>query len=71
MATGTVTAALYSAAFSTPVDSSDAPEEARSKAHHNKHGTGFVNPWNSWQDLNPWQIGMALIGFFTHRLFTK
>ncbi|KAH7042806.1 Zn-dependent hydrolase/oxidoreductase family protein [Macrophomina phaseolina] len=36
------------------VENSTAPADAAEKKHHLKNGkTGFVNPWPSWQPMNP------------------
>lgn len=36
------------------VENSTAPADAAEKKHHLRDGkTGFVNPWPSWQPMNP------------------
>jgi N-acyl-phosphatidylethanolamine-hydrolysing phospholipase D len=58
-ASGTLAAAAagaYTLSLSGPLDAADAPSDAQQKAHHNKTGTGFVNPWESWKPVPPFQI---------------
>jgi N-acyl-phosphatidylethanolamine-hydrolysing phospholipase D len=53
-------AGLY-AAVSSPAQLGAKPEEADLKAHHLKNGKGFVNPWDSYKDLRPWEIMWGMI----------
>ena len=47
-----MTAAL-AAIVSSPSQLSAQPSDAKDKAHHNKNGKGFVNPWDSYRDFTP------------------
>ncbi|KFX85871.1 hypothetical protein V490_09352, partial [Pseudogymnoascus sp. VKM F-3557] len=51
-----VAAAAYTLSVTTPIDAADAPTDAKNKTHHNKSGNGFINPWESWKPLAPYQI---------------
>jgi N-acyl-phosphatidylethanolamine-hydrolysing phospholipase D len=53
-------AGLY-AAVSSPAQVGAKPEEAELKAHHLKNGKGFVNPWESYKDLRPWEIMWGML----------
>lgn len=53
-------AGLY-AAVSNPAQIAAQPEEAAAKAHHLKNGKGFTNPWDSYTELNPFQIMWGMI----------
>jgi hypothetical protein len=56
----TIGAGLY-AAVSNPAQIGAKPEDAELKAHHLKNGKGFVNPWDSYKDLRPWEIMWGMI----------
>ena len=58
---GTLAAALYAGTLSAPATLGAAPEDAERKAHHNKSGKGFVNPWDSWKSRTGRQIVWAMI----------
>ncbi|KAK3619701.1 hypothetical protein LTR56_023852 [Elasticomyces elasticus] len=45
-----------SAIVSSPATPSQQPAEIAAKAHHNKHGKGFINPWPSYQEQSGPQI---------------
>ncbi|KIM97398.1 hypothetical protein OIDMADRAFT_20550 [Oidiodendron maius Zn] len=62
---GTLAATLYTYTLSAPATGA-APEVAERKAHHNKSGKGFVNPWDSWKHRSGGQIVWAMI---SRRLF--
>lgn len=32
------------------------PEDASAKRHHNQHGKGFINPWDSFKEPRPWEF---------------
>ncbi|KFY27067.1 hypothetical protein V493_03718 [Pseudogymnoascus sp. VKM F-4281 (FW-2241)] len=51
-----VAAAAYTLSVSVPIVAADAPTDAKNKTHHNKSGKGFINPWESWKPLPPFQI---------------
>jgi hypothetical protein len=53
--------AAYTLSVSGPQNATDAPADAQKKAHHNKTGTGFVNPWESWRPIPPFQIMKSMI----------
>ena len=42
------TSALLHATVSSPGAKSAQPSDIQNKQHHNKHGKGFVNPWDSY-----------------------
>lgn len=55
MASATTSALLY-ATVSSPGAKSAQPSDAQEKRHHNKHGKGFVNPWDSYTDRSARQL---------------
>lgn len=55
-----MTSALLNAVVTSPSAFSAQPPDAKEKAHHNKNGVGFVNPWDSYKDWQPWSILMAM-----------
>jgi len=59
--TSSMTAAILSAVVSSPATVSAQPSDVKEKAHHNKHGKGFINPWPSYTDWKPWQIVPKLL----------
>lgn len=58
---GTLAATLYACTLSAPATLGAAPEDAERKAHHNKSGKGFVNPWDSWKNRSARQVLWAMI----------
>lgn len=56
-----VAAAAYTLSVSVPIEAADAPSDAKNKTHHNKSGTGFINPWESWKPLPPFQILSSIL----------
>ncbi|OBT72444.1 hypothetical protein VF21_08243 [Pseudogymnoascus sp. 05NY08] len=56
-----VALAAYTVSASVPIQAADAPTDAKNKTHHNKSGTGFINPWESWKPLAPLQIVSNII----------
>jgi len=61
-----MTSALASAAVSSPNTLSASPSDIAGKAHHNKHGPGFVNPWPSYLERS----GLTLMRMMLWRLIT-
>lgn len=51
---------MLNAVVTSPSTYSAQPSDAKDKAHHNKNGKGFVNPWPSYKDWQPWSIFMAM-----------
>ncbi|KAK3075107.1 hypothetical protein LTR53_001861 [Teratosphaeriaceae sp. CCFEE 6253] len=45
-----MTSAFISAIVSSPAQASRQPSDVGERAHHNKHGKGFVNPWPSYTE---------------------
>jgi N-acyl-phosphatidylethanolamine-hydrolysing phospholipase D len=62
MASATTSALLY-ATVSSPGARSAQPSDVQEKRHHNKHGKGFVNPWDSYIERGP----AELLGAMTWR----
>lgn len=60
-ASSTIAAALYTCAFSAPVDAASAPADAKTKPHHATSGKGFVNPWDSWGTVGGLEIARTMI----------
>jgi len=56
-----MTSAALSAVVSSPQTVSAVPSDVSEKAHHNKNGKGFVNPWPSYQDFTPFSIIRRII----------
>jgi len=52
-------AVLYASVISTTTLFQTRPEDAPQLKHHAKGGKGFLNPWDSYVDLSPAQIGGA------------
>ncbi|KAK5733647.1 hypothetical protein LTR17_009500 [Elasticomyces elasticus] len=50
-----------SAIVSSPTTPSQQPADIAAKAHHNKHGKGFVNPWPSYVEQSGLQIGAKIL----------
>lgn len=50
----------FYAVVSSPAHSAAQPEGTEDKAHHLKHGKGFMNPWDSYVESSPFQIMKAL-----------
>lgn len=55
-----MTSAMLNAVVTSPSTYSAQPSDAKDKAHHNKNGKGFVNPWPSYKDWQPWSIILAM-----------
>ncbi|KAF9696916.1 hypothetical protein EKO04_005087 [Ascochyta lentis] len=55
-----ISAGLY-AAVSNPSQIAAQPEDAAAKAHHLKNGKGFTNPWDSYTELNPFQMMWGIL----------
>lgn len=47
---------MTSISISSPSNPSPKPEDAAAKKHHNTEAKGFVNPWESYRDVKPWQF---------------
>ncbi|KAI6841224.1 Zn-dependent hydrolase/oxidoreductase [Hortaea werneckii] len=56
-----MTSAILNAVVSSPQTASASPSDISAKAHHNKHGKGFVNPWPSYEDFTPWKIVLKML----------
>ncbi|KAK5680367.1 hypothetical protein LTS10_007294 [Elasticomyces elasticus] len=50
-----------SAIVSSPTTPSQQPADMAAKAHHNKHGKGFINPWPSYVEQSGLQIGAKIL----------
>ncbi|TKA81370.1 hypothetical protein B0A55_02071 [Friedmanniomyces simplex] len=56
-----MTSAIMSAIVSSPTAPSRQPSNVAAKAHHNKHGVGFINPWPSYLERSgPQMMGKML-----------
>lgn len=51
---------MLNAVVTSPSTFSAQPSDAKDKAHHNKNGVGFVNPWPSYKDWQPLNIIWAM-----------
>lgn len=58
---GALTSQLLQATITSPTTASAQPSEAQEKRHHNKHGKGFINPWDSYIEQSAPQIIRALL----------
>lgn len=56
-----MTSALAAAVVSAPEKLSQSPSDVAEKAHHNKHGRGFVNPWDSYTEFSGPQIMFKIL----------
>lgn len=56
-----MTSAILNAVVSSPQTASASPSDTSAKAHHNKQGKGFVNPWPSYEDFTPWKIVFKML----------
>lgn len=56
-----MTSAMLNAVVSNPSTFSAQPADAKDKAHHNKNGKGFINPWPSYKDWQPLDIMWTMI----------
>lgn len=54
------TSALLHATVSAPGAKSAQPSDIEEKRHHNKHGKGFVNPWDSYIERSAPQLVKAM-----------
>ncbi|KAK5125762.1 hypothetical protein LTR85_012038 [Meristemomyces frigidus] len=52
---------LLSAVVSAPSTASAQPADVSAKAHHNKNGKGFINPWPSYKDWSGPSIMLKII----------
>jgi hypothetical protein len=52
---------LLTASVSDPAQPKGKPEEAAELRHHLKNGKGFVNPWDSWREMEAPKIVWALL----------
>ncbi|KAM0714411.1 hypothetical protein Q7P37_010198 [Cladosporium fusiforme] len=59
MASATTSALLY-ATVSSPGAKSRQPSDVKEKIHHNKHGKGFINPWDSYVERSAPQLLTAM-----------
>lgn len=59
-AAGIGAAGLY-AIVSNPAQIGARPEEAEERSHHLQNGKGFVNPWDSFRDFNPFKIMLSMV----------
>lgn len=54
---GPFTSPLLNAIVSaSPTAPDAAPANAKELAHHKKNGKGFINPWDSFLDREPYEI---------------
>ena len=56
-----IMSALTSAVVSSPNTLSASPSDVAGKAHHNKHGKGFVNPWPSYIERSGPRLGLMML----------
>lgn len=56
---GLGSAGLY-AVVTNPAQVGAKPEEADELKHHLKNGKGFVNPWDSFRDFNPFKLMFSM-----------
>nr|OQO19391.1 hypothetical protein B0A51_11265 [Rachicladosporium sp. CCFEE 5018] len=45
---------LLQATVGSPSTAGAQPSDIKDKKHHNEHGKGFICPWDSYEDHNPW-----------------
>jgi hypothetical protein len=53
-------AVLYASVIGTTTLFQSKPEDAPQLKHHAKGGKGFLNPWDSYVDMGPKEIGSAM-----------
>lgn len=58
---GVAAAIVYACTYSKPSSLSATPENTEEKPHHLKDGKGFANPWESWREMTPYQIGRVFL----------
>jgi N-acyl-phosphatidylethanolamine-hydrolysing phospholipase D len=63
MSGGMTVAAVYACSMTSPTALGSVPENSEDKAHHNKDGKGFHNPWESWKEFSPAGIMKAMIWY--------
>jgi len=51
-----LTSALLNATVGSPATAGAQPHEVTEKKHHNRHGKGFVNPWDSYLERSAWEM---------------
>lgn len=56
-----MTSPILHALVSSPENISAAPSDIKDKAHHNKNGKGFINPWPSYKEWSAPQIVSKII----------
>ncbi|KAJ8607492.1 hypothetical protein MRB53_040264 [Persea americana] len=56
-----MTSSMLHAVVSSSNIASTTPKDVQEKRHHNKHGKGFINPWDSYIERSGWQIGRMMI----------
>ena len=56
-----ITSAVLAAVVGSPSNLSAQPEDVKEKAHHNKKGTGFVNPWPSYLERSAFEMLSKII----------
>ncbi|KAF2145065.1 uncharacterized protein K452DRAFT_295620 [Aplosporella prunicola CBS 121167] len=61
MSSASTSAALYATTVSTSQLTGAVPEDAKNKPHHVKGGKGFMNPWDSYNEMGVFQILSKLI----------
>ena len=61
MSTGGTATALLTATVAHAPRRGAEPEEAKDLRHHLKDGKGFVNPWDSWRELDTLTILWGLL----------
>jgi hypothetical protein len=68
MSSASLSSALYATVSSSSLATGTVPEHTKELRHHNKHGKGFVNPWDSYVDRSAYQISSAILwsDFDTH-----
>lgn len=65
MSSSATAATLYAATVSSSAIAGATPEEAKEKRHHVKDGKGFVNPWDSWNEMPGPAIAKEMIWYAT------
>ncbi len=63
MSSSATAAALYAATVSSSAITGASPEEVKEKRHHVKDGKGFVNPWDSWKEMQGPAIAREMIWY--------
>lgn len=67
MASASTSAVLYATVVSASQWTGAVPEDAKDLAHHVKGGKGFVNPWQSYQELSVPRLLSGLLWYIQSR----